>query len=142
MLRRDSLFMAQNKISKIRILPTKTTPEFIFDPDGRLIVRGRGFYSDKSEISDQILNWIELYITNPPETTSVTLAFEYLNSFSTTILVSILRKLRLVVMHSKKLIIKWYYEEDDDDILERGVFISKSFKIPIEFIPTKNVYNL
>ena len=123
----------------IHILPTTNTPEFIFNPDGSIIIRGRGFYNDKSEISDKIINWIEAYLKKPAEVTKVTLAFEYLNSFSTTILVSILRNLKRVVLHSKRLEVQWYYEEDDEDIFERGQFISETFEIPIEFITTDDI---
>jgi hypothetical protein len=131
--------MANSTIDKINILPTTNTPEFIFNPDGGIIIRGRGFYNDKSEIPDRIIIWIEEYLKNPAEVTYVTLAFEYLNSFSTTIMVSILRNLRRLILQSRKLVIQWYYEEDDEDILERGMYISETFDIPIEFIQIKNI---
>jgi hypothetical protein len=85
------------------------------------------------------MNWIDEYLSNPAEITYVNIAFEYLNSFSTTILVSILRKLSQVILQSKKLVIQWYYEEDDEDILERGEYISSTFDIPIKFIIINNI---
>jgi hypothetical protein len=88
------------------------------------------------------MNWINEYVTNPVEITYVILAFEYLNSFSTTILVSMLRKISQVLMQSGKLVIQWYYEEDDEDILERGQYISSTFDIPIKFIVTNNIADL
>jgi len=121
---------------EIHILPTDNTPEFLFSPDGILKIRGRGLYGNKTNEIEQIMNWIDEYLLNPAETTYVTIAFEYLNSFSTTVLVTILRKLSKVILKSDKLIIQWYYEEDDEDILERGEFISSTFNLPIEFIPT------
>jgi hypothetical protein len=126
-------------MDKVHISATTNTPEFIFNSEGIIIIRGRGCFNDKFEISDKIINWIEAYLKNPQETTYITLAFEYLNSFSTTIVVSILKNLRRVILHSKKLIVQWYYEEDDEDILERGMFISETFDIPIEFISTEDV---
>jgi hypothetical protein len=126
-------------MDKVHISATTNTPEFIFNPNGIIIIRGRGCFNDKFEISDKIINWIEAYLKNPQETTCITLAFEYLNSFSTTIIVSILKNLRRVILHSKKLIVQWYYEEDDEDILDRGMFISETFNIPIEFIATNDV---
>ncbi len=85
------------------------------------------------------MNWVDEYLSNPAEITYVIIAFEYLNSFSTTILVSILRKLSQVILQSKKLVIQWYYDEDDEDILERGEYISSTFDIPIKFILTNNI---
>ena len=124
---------------KIQILPADNTPEFLFNPEGIIKIKGRGLIVNKTEIPEQIMNWIDEYLSNPVEITYVIISFEYLNSFSTTILVSILRKLSQVILQSKKLVIQWYYEEDDEDILERGEYISSSYDIPIEFIMTKNL---
>ena len=121
-------------MDEIHILPTKNSPEFLFNPEGIFKIKGRGLFGNKTEVSDQITDCIDTYIINPAEITYVIIKFEYLNSFSTTILVSLLRKLSQVILKSKKLVIQWYYEEDDDDILERGEYISESFNIPITFI--------
>jgi hypothetical protein len=121
-------------MDKIHILPTKQTPEFLFSPEGIIKIIGRGLFGNKTEVTEKISNCIDEYIIDPAEITYVIIKFEYLNSFSTTIIVSILRKLSQVILQSKKLIIQWYYEEDDDDILERGEYISSTFDIPIKFI--------
>jgi SiaC family regulatory phosphoprotein len=124
---------------EIHILPTDNTPEFLFRPDGMIKIIGRGLIGNKSEVTEQIGIWIDEYVTNPAEITYVILAFEYLNSSSTIIIVSILRKLSQAIQQPKKLVIQWYYEEDDDDILERGECISSTLDIPIEFIVTNNI---
>lgn len=80
------------------------------------------------------MSWIDQYLKNPQEVTYVIITFEYLNSHNTTTLFSILRRISLVLLQSKKLIIKWYYEEDDEDILERGEYIASALNIPIEFL--------
>jgi phospholipid N-methyltransferase len=105
-------------------------------------IRVRGLFQNKTEVIEQIMNWIDKYLRNPTEITYVIISFEYLNSFSTTILVSILRKLSQVILQSGKLVIQWYYEEDDEDILERGEYISSTFNIPITFIKTNHIDGL
>jgi hypothetical protein len=127
------------ELSDLHILPTNTRPEFLFYPSGLINIRGRALLVNKDEATDQICNWIDDYINNPAEITYVTLEFEYLNSFSTIILVNILKKLSGGILQSEKLIIKWYYEEDDDDIKERGLAISSIISCPIEFILIKNI---
>ena len=127
---------------EIHILPTDNTPEFLFKPDGMIKIIGRGLIGNKSEVTEQIGIWIDEYVTKPAETTYVIIAFEYLNSFCTTILVSILRKFSQVLLQSGKLVIQWYYEEDDEDILERGEYISSTFDIPIVFILTNHIADL
>ena len=124
---------------EIHILPTNQTPEFIFNSEGLIKIRGRGLYCDRPELSDQIKNWIEGYINNPAKVTHVTFAFEYLNSLSTSVLIFILRKLSRIILQSKKLVVQWYYEPDDENILDRGKYISLCCDIPIEFILTNNV---
>ena len=104
-------------LGELHILPTDNTPEFLFRPDGMIKIRGRGLFGNRTETTDQLGNWIDEYITNPTEITYVILAFEYLNSFSTTLLVSMLRKFSQVLIQSGKLVVQWYYEEDDEDIL-------------------------
>lgn len=126
-------------ISEIHILPTSNTPEYHLDPNGFIKIKGRGLMGANSEVSKVLMNWIDIYLKDPADTTYVILAFEYLNSFSTTILVSILKELRKVETMNKKFIIHWYHEEDDDDILERGEFISGTFNMPIEFLVTNDI---
>lgn len=126
-------------MNKLHILSTNQTPEFIFNPEGIIKIQGRGLFNDKPGEYNQIINWIDTYLKNPAKTTSVTIAFEYLNSLSTIILVSILQNLSQITQQHGSLVIKWYYEDDDEEILERGKYISFSFGIPIEFIVTNNI---
>ena len=119
---------------RLHIKPTDTTPEVILDPEGIINIQGRGMVLNETRVPEQIMNWLDNYLLNPAETTDVIIEFEYLNSFSTRILVSILRIISQVVLLNKKLVIHWYYEEGDEDILERGEYISETLDMPIEFI--------
>jgi hypothetical protein len=121
---------------EIHLLPSDSTPEYHFCTDGMLKIRGKGLYKNKTEDVEEVLNWIAEYLQNPADITYVIVAFEYLNSLSTVIIVSILRKLAEVILQSKKIVIQWYYEEDDEDMFERGEYISLTFGIPITFIQT------
>ena len=124
---------------EIHILPTEKTPEVFLNPGGIIKIKGRGLMVNKAEVSEQIKNWIDAYLSNPAEITYVIIAFEYLNSFSTMILVSILIKLLQINMQNRKLVVEWFYEEDDYDILERGEHISTAFDIPITFSITNSI---
>jgi hypothetical protein len=128
-------------MDEIHILPTNQTPEFIFSPQGIIKIRGRGLFLDNPEFNARMISWIDEYMNNPAKITYVNIAFEYLNSLTTMVLVSILRNLSRVTSKSKYLFIQWYYEDDDEDILERGKYISTTFDIPIKFIMTKDIIN-
>jgi hypothetical protein len=127
---------------KLHILPTVNTPEFLLNSDGIIKIKGRGLVGSNSEVVQSIMNWIDEYLTSPSEITYVIIALEYLNSLSSALLVSILRKLTQVNIQSGKLEIQWYYEEDDEDIIERGEFIAEAFKIPIKFFLVSDISEL
>jgi hypothetical protein len=132
-------FLIRMAIEKVHILPTDKSPEFLLNSDGYIKIKGRGLILNESKIPDQIMNWTDSYLKNPAKTTLVIIAFEYLNSFSTIILVSLLKKLSQVTDQGKKLVIHWYYEADDFDLLERGEYVLSAIKNPIEFIITDNI---
>jgi hypothetical protein len=127
---------------EIHILPTHTTPEVILSPEGIIKIKGRALSVNNSEFPEQIMNGFNAYLSNPPDSTDVIIAFEYLNSFSAKIIVSILKNISKRILRPKKLAIRWYYEEDDDDMLELGKYISEVDKIPIEFIRTDDIKGL
>jgi hypothetical protein len=128
--------------SEIHILPSDSTPEYRFCSDGILKIRGKGLYKNRTEDVEQVQDWIDRYYENPAEVTYVVIAFEYLNSLSTVFLVYILRKLKEVILQSRKLVIQWYFEEDDEDMYERGEYISMSFDIPITFILANHITDI
>jgi hypothetical protein len=126
----------------LHILQTHNTPEVILSPDGTIKIKGRALAVNNSEVPGQIKNWIDAYLSNPAEKTDVIIALEYLNSFSATVLVSILRKISKSVLLPKKLAVRWYYEKDDEDMLELGKYISEICNIQIEFVVTNDIRGL
>jgi len=127
------------KIEEVHILPTDKSPDVLLNPEGIIKVSGRAIDENLRTVPEQITKWIDVYLLNPVKTTQVIIALEYLNSFNTIILTSILRRLSQVRQQSKELVIKWYIENDDDDLLDRGESISTAFDIPIEFIMIDNI---
>lgn len=123
-------------MDKVHILPTGTTPEVHLSPEGIIKIKGRAIDENIKKIPKEIMNWIDAYLLNPAELTEVIIELEYLNSFNTIILISILKKLSEIILHGGKLVIHWYYEKDDEDMFERGNEISSTINIPFEFIPT------
>jgi hypothetical protein len=129
-------------IDLVHILPTNKTPEILLNPKGIIKIQGRAIDESRTKFSEQILIWIDSYLLDPARSTEVTIALEYLNSFNSIILASILKKLSQVNQQAKNLAIKWYIEEDDDDLLERGQYISSNLSIPIEFIMTDQIRSM
>jgi hypothetical protein len=116
------------------IIPTKNTPEISLNPDGIIKITGRSMNGKITELEEQIENWINEYIINPPELTCVHIKLEYLDEINLKIYYSLLKKVESVKYKDKKFIINWYYEEDDEDILEKGEKISTILNIPFNFM--------
>ncbi len=127
---------------EIHILSTHNTPEVLFSPEGIIKIKGRALSADNTEFPEQIMNGFETYLSDPPDSTNVIIAFEYLNSFNAKIFVSILKKLSQAIQQPKKLAIRWYYEDDDEDMLDLGKYISEIHNIPMEFIVTNDISGL
>ena len=123
----------------VHILPTKTTPEIFLNPKGSVKIKGRAIDESRDKPPEQVTDWIDEYIQNPASLTEVTIALEFLNSFNTLVLTSILKRLAQVSQKGKKMAVKWYYEEDDIDIFERGEYIAATVNVPTEFIKTDDV---
>jgi hypothetical protein len=126
-------------IKNLLILPTNKTPEVHLNPKGSIKITGRAIDESRNKFSDEIISWVDDYLLSPANLTEVVIALEYLNSYNSIIMASILRQIAQVTQQAKKLNIKWYVDEDDDDLLERGKYISSTFDIPIDFIMTEDI---
>ncbi|MBN1599320.1 MAG: SiaC family regulatory phosphoprotein [Bacteroidales bacterium] len=127
------------ELKKVEILPTESTPGIFMDPEGFIKIKGKGMVLDNTSNHEKIIEWITKYLANPAEVTFVSICMEYLNSYWTAKLITILKKISDIIFQHKKLIINWFYEEDDEDILERGEHISESLNLPINFIVTGDI---
>jgi hypothetical protein len=127
------------KLEEVHILPTNNTPEILLDPAGLIKISGRAIDERKTKFTEQTMTWVDAYCNNPAVSTRVVIALEYLNSFNSVFLASVLRKLSQIGSEPAIFSVKWYIEEDDDDLIERGEYISSVFKIPVEFIKTNHI---
>ena len=59
---------------------------------------------------------------------------EYMNSYITSFIMSVLRKLSSIELKGYKVSFNWYYEDGDEDMLERGEFMSSSLAVDFVFI--------
>ena len=129
-------------LRKVHILPTDINPELTLDPEGIITIKGRFLVLNPLDVPVQIVSWIDAYLGNPAKSTEVIIALEYLNSFGTKNLMSILKQLSKVTQQNKKIFIRWYYEEDDEDMIDRGEYISSVLNVPIEILRTNSLRDL
>lgn len=126
-------------LNEVLIPPTKTTPEITLDPKGIIKIKGRAIDESRDKAPEEMTEWIDAYVLDPPEETKVIIALEFLNSFNTMLLTSTLKKISKVIRQGKQLLVHWHYEEDDVDIFERGEYISSTINIPISFFKADDI---
>ncbi len=123
----------------LRILATKNSPEIIMNPSGSIKIRGRSIHENVTEFFEPVEAWINDYVEDPADITSVDVILEYFNSASAKIFITLFQKITLVSLKDKKFIFNWYYEDGDDDILERGEYFSSVLDIPFNFIMISSI---
>jgi hypothetical protein len=119
---------------KIKIVPTKRTPEFILDPEGLIKIKGRSIDMHLKDICQPIENWIDKYVADPADVTHVEFHFEYLKTNNLKFYHSLLEKIIKVLLCRKKYFITWIYDEGDIDIYEKGETISLSTGVEINYL--------
>lgn len=128
------------KVKDLHIGPTGNTPEIFLKKEGLIVIRGRGLIINKVAFFEQVSEWVSSYIEDPPEITRVILSFEYLNSYSLSFIVAILKTLKSVLKGDDvRLYVSWYLEEDDEDIMERGLHLSHVTDLPLKFIQVPDI---
>jgi hypothetical protein len=125
-----------------KILPTKDTPEISLNPCGIIIIRGRSMNGNVTMLLKQMEKWLDIYISDPADLTSVDFYLEYFNEIYLNIYISLLKKIDSVKLKNKKYVVNWYYEEGDEDILEKGEYISSVLDIPFNFIKIADPFTL
>jgi hypothetical protein len=121
-------------LNRKNIAPTENTPKVVLDPEGVIMIKGRSMIKNAAEFYKQIEEWIDIYVSNPPDMTRVEICLEYFNGVNSIIFISLLKKITKVKLKDKLVEINWYYEEDDDDILAQGENISTVLNIPVNLI--------
>jgi hypothetical protein len=121
-----------------RIKPTGTTPEIILNPEGYMAIRGRSISGEVKKLPQEVESWLEKYLESPAEITVIDLYLEYIGGFNSGYYIEVVRKIKTVLLHGKKLNVNWYYEEGDEDILEKGECFSLFLDLPFNYIMIKD----
>lgn len=116
---------------------TRKTPDVKLDPNGSFRFEGRSIPEDASIFYDDIIDWLQKYLTVPQDTTTIDIALEYLNSGTSKYMLQILKLLKDLTQNGHKLVVNWFFEEGDDDILERGEYYASILDIEINYIETE-----
>jgi len=89
---------------------------------------GKSIPERTGEFYQPILEWIDAYVAENHETTTLNINLEYCNSSSTRYVLDILEKLEAFFKKGNQVVVNWHYEEDDEDMRDLG----QSYQEPLE----------
>lgn len=111
-------------------------PTVSFDANaGLLKLEGKSIPERTGEFYQPLLDWIEEYLSEDKEMTTVDLNLEYCNSASTRYVLDILEKFEAFAKKGNTVTVIWKYEEDDEDMRDLGQSYQESLELKIDLVP-------
>ncbi|HEY9489164.1 MAG TPA: DUF1987 domain-containing protein [Chryseosolibacter sp.] len=121
----------KENMNVLRLEGTEDTPTIILDKDkGIMELSGRSLPEDSTTFYKQVLDWIEVYASDPNPSTTFVFKLEYFNTASSKLLLDVLYALEDL----PDIRVKWYFNEEDEDMEEAGQEFCELVEIPFEFI--------
>lgn len=123
-------------MEELFISGTTKTPSVKTDSHkGLLEITGRSNPENTIDVFKPIVNWVEEYIQNPGEKTTLNIQLEHFNTSSSKSLIGIFKRFEAIKKEGRDVVINWHYEVDDEDILEAGENFESVIGIPFKMIP-------
>jgi len=115
------------------IKPTQKSLDVKCTP-GEVSLSGNSILADPKVFFEPVFKWVEEYLKEPEETTTVNLKFEYVDTASVQRIFDILKHLRELKHNEKELSVNWYYEMDDPELLELGEIMDGRLGLEFNYI--------
>jgi hypothetical protein len=116
---------------------TLRTPTILLEADkGKIEFSGRSIPENSIEFYRPVVEWVEKYLEEPNERTTILIKLEYFNTSSSKSLYEIFKKFEGVFKSGKNVLVRWFYEQEDEDMQESGEDFRDILKIPFELIVT------
>lgn len=108
-------------------------PRVNFDPDKGLIeLSGRSTPENTETVYRPLIEWMDEYVKNPKDETTINIQFEYFNSSSAKYLIRMLEFLNILKENNNKFTINWFYE--DEELLEYGEDFEDVLELEFKYI--------
>ncbi len=116
---------------------TVKTPSIILEAEkGKLEFSGRSIPENSIEFYKPVVDWVDKYLENLPERTTIAVKLEYFNTSSSKSLFEIFKKFERIFKSGNQVLVRWFYEQEDEDMQESGEDFRDLLKIPFELIVT------
>ncbi|MBK9283800.1 MAG: DUF1987 domain-containing protein [Sphingobacteriaceae bacterium] len=88
--------------------------------EGQFNFTGKSYPENVNEFYGSTLNYIQDYIKNPAEKTTLEFAWSYYNTATSKIMIKIIKELKTVVDAGKEFQINWHCKSSDELMIEKG----------------------
>ncbi len=103
--------------------------------NGSIKLKGKSIIEASADFYKNIIEWLDLYVSQPNDQTRVDIYLEYYNTISSKYLHSIFTKLEyLHKSGNSNVFLKWHYESDDEDMKYTGEQFCELFNLPVELV--------
>ena len=120
-------------MENITIEPTKKSLEVECSP-GYFKLSGNSILSDPRKFFKPIVEWVESYLKEPEEVTTVDLKLEYVDTASVQSVFDVMRMFKVLQEQKRELVVNFYFEFDDPELLELGEIMEGRLGIKFNFI--------
>jgi hypothetical protein len=117
-------------MEKITLKGTFETPAVVLDSEaGQIELAGRSLPEDTNTFYRPILNWVEEYLVQPKESTSISIKLEYFNTATSKVLLNLLSKFE----KNPNVVVYWFHYQEDEDMLESGKEFEELVNLPFSY---------
>ncbi len=114
---------------------TDVTPNVEFSKvSGTFKIIGKSLPEDVKNFYTPIIQWFDLYSSQPNPETTLFLHFEYFNTASSKMILILLNKLREIHKKGFRVLVIWSYPPQDAEIEEAGEEFEELLNIPFQFL--------
>ncbi len=120
---------------------TATSPEIELDLEhGTIDFIGRSLPANSEQFYDRVYRWLEEYLKQPREQTTVNMRLDYLDTSSSKHFYNIFDRLSAVNEHGKQVQVNWHYETGDEEMAETGKDYQSLFPMSFHFIEVRDLF--
>jgi hypothetical protein len=122
-------------MTNLIIAETKTTPSINFDAQtGVLNITGESYPDSALQFYQQVIDWLNQYITTDTSPITVNFKFSYFNTSTSKCILDMLSLLESAYSKGRKVEVMWHYRQDDEDMQESGEEFAQDINLPFSLV--------
>lgn len=121
-------------MDKLYIEGTDDSPEILFDKDAGIFkISGKSLPEDVIQFYGPVNKWLEQYVKDPNDETTLMVKVSYFNSASQRALNDIFTLFKRIELRNCVVQVEWHYDSEDDEMLEAGEEFSDITKLDFSY---------